>query len=102
VHEGGGLMKRTIDDMIDFFLFEKGKGILVNDISMKAVILDAIEKINEDADKIIHCKIEIKTGDNVEYIGQKYLITSQIDKNSNSYSAKIKQCNHKVALFAEA
>ncbi|HEY5585468.1 MAG TPA: hypothetical protein VIK78_13405 [Ruminiclostridium sp.] len=91
-------MKRTIDDMINFFLFEKGKDILVNDISMKAVILDADEKINEDADKIIHCKIEIKTGDKVEYIGQKYLITSQIDKNSNSYSAKIKQCNHKVAF----
>ena len=91
-------MEKTIDGMIDFFIFEKGEEILVNSISTNAVILDAVEKINEDADKIIHCKIEIKTGDVIEYIGQKYLITSQIDKNSNSYSAKIKQCNYKIAF----
>jgi len=91
-------MKRTIDEMIDFFLFEKGEDVLLNNIAYKAVVLDANEKINRDNDKIIHCKVEIKTGDIVEYDGRKYIITSQIDNNQNSFCGRMKQCNYRIAF----
>lgn len=91
-------MQNTVDNKIDFFLFEKGEDIKINGVLQRAMLLDAVDKINEDADKIIHCKAIIKTGDVIEYIEQKYLITSQIDINTNSYSAKIKQCNYKIAF----
>jgi len=91
-------MKKTIDEMIDFFLFEKGEDVLLNNIGYKAVVLDANEKINRDNDKIIHCKVEIKTGDIVEYEGRKYIITSQIDNNQNSFCGRMKQCNYSIAF----
>jgi len=91
-------MKRTIDEMIDFFLFEKGEDVLLNNIGYKAVVLDANEKINRDNDKIIHCKVEIKTGDIVEYYGRKYILTSQIDNNTNSFCGRMKQCNYSIAF----
>ncbi len=96
--QGGGLMEKTIDEMIDFFLFEKGEEILVNDISIKAVMLDAIEKISEYEEKIIICKYEIKTGDIIEYRNSKYIIESQIVKNQNSYTARMRKCEYKVAF----
>lgn len=91
-------MKKTIDEMIDFFLFEKGEDVLLNNIGYKAVVLDANEKINRDNDKIIHCKVEIKTGDIVDYDGRKYIITSQIDNNPNSFCGRMKQCNYSIAF----
>ncbi len=91
-------MERTIDEMIDFFLFEKGEDVLVNNIGSKAVIIDATDRINIDADKIIHTKVEIKTGDIVEYNSRKYIITSQIDKDPNSYCGRMKQCNYRIAF----
>lgn len=91
-------MERTIDEMIDFFLFEKGEDVLVNSIGSKAVIIDATDRINIDADKIIHTKAEIKTGDIVEYNTRKYIITSQIDKDPNSYCGRMKQCNYRIAF----
>jgi hypothetical protein len=94
-------MERTIDEMIDFFLFEMGEDILLNNIAYKAVVIDETDKINIDADKIIHCKVEIKTGDIVEYNSRKYIITSQIDKNQNSFCARMKQCNYSIAFNFE-
>src|SRR5665647_2358982 len=91
-------MQRNIDEMIDFFLFEKGEDIKINGVLQRALVLDANDKIIQDADKIIHCKVEIKSGDIIEYMDQKYLITSQVDKNTNSYCAKMKQCNYKIAF----
>lgn len=91
-------MERTIDEMIDFFLFEKGEDVLINNIGYKAVLLDATDRINIDADKIIYCKAEIKTGDLVDYIGRKYIITSQIDKNPNSFCGRMKQSNYRIAF----
>ena len=64
-------MQRSIDEMIDFFLFEKGDDIKINGVLQRALVLDATDKINQDADKIILCKAEIKTGDVIEYIGLK-------------------------------
>lgn len=91
-------MERSIDEMIDFFLFEKGEDVLVNNIGSNAVIIDATDRINIDADKIIHTKVEIKTGDIVEYNGRKYIITSQIDKGENSFCGRMKQCNYRIAF----
>jgi hypothetical protein len=61
-------------------------------------VLDATEKINRDNDKIMHCKVEIKTGDIVEYYGRKYILTSQIDNNTNSFCGRMKQCNYSIAF----
>ena len=91
-------MEKTIDEMIDFFLFENGEDILVNEISSRAVVLDAVEKINEYDDKIVHIKEEVKSGDVITYKGLKHLITSQIDKNKNSYCARMRRCNHRIAF----
>ena len=91
-------MERTIDSMIDFFLYEMGEDIRINGEQQKALVLDAVDKINQYDDKIIHTIVEIKTGDIIQYKGLKYLITSQIDKNSNSYCARIKQCNYRIAF----
>lgn len=92
------IMTKEIDDMIDFLLFEKGVNIKANCISEKALILDATDKINQDADKFVHCKFEIKTGDIIEFNERKHIITSQIIKNSNSYCAKLKQCTYNIAF----
>lgn len=91
-------MNSTIDEMIDFLLFEKGENIQINSVSQKAFILEAAEKINQDADKYIHCKFEIKTGDIIDYRNKKYIISSQIIKSTNSYSAKLKQCTYSIAF----
>lgn len=65
---------------------------------MKAVILNAVEKISEYEEKIICIKYEIKTGDIIEYRNGKYIIESQIVKNTNSYTAKMRKCEYKVAF----
>jgi len=94
----GGLMNGTIDDLIDFLLFEKGKDIKVNGVSQRAIITEANEKIAQNADKYIHCKFTIQTGDIIEYDNKKYIITSQIIKSTNSYCARLEQCTYNIAF----
>ena len=89
---------RNIDEMIDFFLYEKGETIEINGVAQIALIIDAVEKLNYYDDKIIRTKVEIKTGDIVEYNNLKYLIISQIDKEENSYRSRIRKCSYKMAF----
>lgn len=89
---------KDIDGMIDFFLFEKGESIKINGIEQRALIIDAQDKLTFYDDKIIRCKCQIKTGDIVEYNNLKYLVISQIDKEENSFRARIRKCSYQVAF----
>ncbi|HZK70995.1 MAG TPA: hypothetical protein VFD03_05675, partial [Clostridia bacterium] len=89
---------KDIDEMMDFFLYEKGESILVNGVEQIALIIDAVDKLTYYDDKIIRCKCQVKTGDIIEYNNLKYIIISQIDKNVNSYKAKIRKCNYSIAF----
>ncbi|OCZ53378.1 Ig-like domain-containing protein, partial [Dehalobacter sp. TeCB1] len=89
---------QDIDEMIDFFLYEKGESIKVNGAEQIALIIDAVDKPTYYDDKIIRCKCQIKTGDIVEYNNLKYILISQIDKEENSYRARIRKCSYRVAF----
>jgi hypothetical protein len=89
---------QDIDGMIDFFLYEKGENIKINGVMQTALIIDVTEKLSYYDDKIIRSISEIKTGDMVEYNSFKYFIISQIDKEENSYRARIRKCSYKIAF----
>ena len=89
---------QDIDAMIDFFLYEKGENIKINGADQVALIIDTVDKITYYDDKIIRCKCQLKTGDMVEYNNFKYIIISQIDKEENSYRARIRKCSYKIAI----
>lgn len=89
---------QDIDEMIDFFLYEKGESIKVNGTEQTALVVDAVDKPTFYDDKIIRCKCQIKTGDIVEYNNLKYILISQIDKEENSYRARIRKCSYRVAF----
>src|SRR5665648_1109316 len=89
---------KDIDEMMDFFLYEKGESILVNGVEQIALVIDTVEKLSYYDDKIIRCKFQVKTGDIIEYNNLKYIIISQIDKNANSYKARIRKCNYSIAF----
>lgn len=91
-------MTRSVDAMIDFFLREKGEAILRNGLPETALIMDATEKIQYEDDKLIRTAVEIRTGDLIEYRYEKYLITSQIDKNENSYRGRMRKCSYSIAF----
>lgn len=87
-----------IDDMIDFFLYEKGESIKINGTGEVALIMDAADKLTYYDDKIIRCKCQIRTGDIVEYNNLKYMIISQIDREENSYRARMRKCSCRIAF----
>lgn len=89
---------QDIDTMIEFFLYEKGESIKINGADHVALIVDVVDKITYYDDKIIRCKCQIKTGDIVEYNNLKYIIISQIDKEENSYRARIRKCSYRIAF----
>ncbi|HHX22645.1 MAG TPA: hypothetical protein GX723_01285 [Thermoanaerobacterales bacterium] len=91
-------MMQDIDEMIDFFLYEKGEYIKINGVDQIGIIMDAVDKLTYYDDKIIRCKCQIKTGDIVEYNNLKYIIISQIDKEENSFKARIRKCSYRIAF----
>jgi len=84
--------------MIDFFLYEKGEGIMLNGAEQVALVMDAVDKLTYYDDKLIRCKCQLKTGDIVEYNNLKYIIISQIDKDENSYRARIRKSSYRIAF----
>jgi len=84
--------------MIDFFLYEKGAGIMLNGAEQVALVMDAVDKLTYYDDKLIRCKCQIKTGDIVEYINSKYIISSQIDNEENSYRARMRKSSYRIAF----
>ena len=84
--------------MIDFFLYEKGKIIKVNETEQIALMIDVVDKLTYYDDKLIRCKCQIKTGDIIEYNNLEYIIISQIDKEENSYRARMRKSSYRIAF----
>lgn len=91
-------MARSIDEMIDFFLDEKGETIQINKVEQIGLVSDHGDKINYYDDKIIRTAVEIKTGNLINYQDINYMIISQIDQNKHSYTGKMRRCNYQVAF----
>ncbi len=91
-------MTQEIDRMLDFFLYEKGESITANGTEHIALIIDAVEKPTYYDDKIIRIKAAINTGDIIEYNGLTYLVISQVDKEKNSYRARMRKCSYSIAF----
>jgi len=88
----------TIDELMDFFLFDRGEVIEINQVTTAAMVLDDTERIGEYQDKIILSKQELKRGDLIRYRGEPYLLFFPVDHKKNSYIGRIRECNHKIAF----
>jgi hypothetical protein len=91
-------MTQSLDAMIDFFLREKGESIQLNGVQQIALVMDATDHIQYEDDKLIRMTTEIKTGDLIVYLNERYLIISQIDHNDHSYRGRMRKCNYLIAF----
>lgn len=91
-------MTRSIETMMDFFLREKGELIHLNGVQQIALIRDAVDKIQAADEKIIRVATPIHTGDFIDYRAERYLITSEIDQNVQSYRGRMRKCNSNIAF----
>lgn len=83
---------QRVDELIDFFLYEWGEAIIINDIHTVAVVLDADNRIGEYDDKLVMVKPKCKQGDIVTYKEKKYLIFFPVDHNTNTFVGRIRSC----------
>ncbi len=94
-------MKR-IDDFIDFFLHEKGETVQINGASCAALLCaTASGSAYYTDDRIIRTKQAIATGDVVTWQEKAWLIISQVTKETHSYKAKMRQCNHETKFILD-
>ncbi|NHN34836.1 Ig-like domain-containing protein [Paenibacillus agricola] len=91
-------MTRSIETMMDFFLREKGELIHINGVQQRALIRDAVDKIQASNEKIIRATTLLHTGNFIDYRNERYLITSEIDHNEQSYRSRIRKCNYSIAF----
>ncbi|AIQ11368.1 Ig-like domain-containing protein [Paenibacillus durus] len=91
-------MTRSINLMLDFFLREKGQPIHLNGVLQNVIIREAVDKIQATDEKIVRAATPIYTGDLVDYQNERYLITSEIDQNDQSYRGRMRKCNYAIAF----
>lgn len=91
-------MTRSLEPMLDFFLREKGELVHINSVKQLALIRDATDTIQMTDEKIIRAATPLHTGDIVDYRYERYLITSQVDRNEQSCRGRMKKCNQRLAL----
>ncbi|MNW44108.1 Bacterial Ig-like domain (group 2) [compost metagenome] len=91
-------MTRSLEPMLDFFLREKGELVHINSVKQLALIWDATDTIQMTDEKIIRAATPLHTGDIVDYRYERYLITSQVDRNEQSCRGRMKKCNQRLAL----
>ncbi|MCF2717464.1 Ig-like domain-containing protein [Paenibacillus sp. UKAQ_18] len=91
-------MTRSLEPMIDFFLREKGELVHINGVRQLGLIRDATNNIQNTDEKVIHAATPLHTGDIVDYRYERYLITSQVDRNEQSCRGRMKKCNQRLAL----
>ncbi len=84
--------------MIDFFLREKGELVHIKGVRQLGLIQDATNNIQMTDEKIIRAATPLHTGDSVDYRDERYLITSQVDRNEQSCRGRMKKCNQRLAL----
>ena len=90
---------QRVDELFDFFLYEWGESIKINDTSAVAVIVSPDNTIGEYDDKLIMVKAECKIGDIVTYQEKKHLIFYPVEHHTNSYVGRIRSCNqHLITL----
>lgn len=87
------------EDNIDFFINEFGENIEHNGIIKTAIIKDAVENINFYDEKIIICTFPISTGNVVKYKNDTYFINSEIDKNEDTFKARLKRSNYIIKFI---
>ncbi|MDY8025232.1 hypothetical protein [Paenibacillus polymyxa] len=91
-------MTRSLEPMIDFFLREKGELVHIKGVRQLGLIQDATNNIQMTDEKIIRAATPLHTGDSVDYRDERYLITSQVDRNEQSCRGRMKKCNQRLAL----
>lgn len=91
-------MVQNIDLKMDFFLREKGELIHINGMQQIALIRNAVDKIQATDEKIVRTATPIYTGDYIDYQNERYLITSEIDHNDQSYRGRMRKCNYNIAF----
>ncbi len=84
--------------MMGFFLREKGELVHINGVRQLALIRDAANNIQNTDEKIIRAATPLHTGDIVDYRYERYLITSQVDRNEQSCRGRMRKCNQRLAL----
>lgn len=89
---------QRVDELIDFFLYEWGESIKINDTSTVAVIVSPDSTIGEYDDKLIMVKAECRIGDIVTYQEKKHLIFYPVEYHTNSYVGRIRSCNQHIAF----
>ncbi len=85
---------RKIDKFLPFLLLEKGENITGNSVPMKAIISDERSQSNFNDDKFIRTIESIKTGDKIEYQGNKWLVINETVESQTSYKGKIRRFNY--------
>jgi hypothetical protein len=88
-----------LENNIDFFINEFGENIEHNGIVKTAIIKDALENINFYNDKLIICTFPISAGNIVKYKNDTYFINSEIDKNENTFKARLKKSNYIIKFM---
>lgn len=88
----------AIDELIDFFLYERGEEIAINDTTTAAVVTEAEMQVGLYDDKIIICKNELKRGDVINYAGKSRLIYYPVDHRNQSYAGRARECNQRIAF----
>ena len=88
----------TIDELIDFFLYERGEEIAINNVTTAAVVMEAEAQIGPYDDKIIIAKNELKRGDLITYEQKTRLIYYPVDHRTKSYAGRARECNQKIAF----
>ncbi|WP_149096239.1 Ig-like domain-containing protein [Paenibacillus terrae] len=91
-------MTRSLEPMMGFFLREKGELVHINGVRQLALIRDAANNIQNTDEKIIRAATPLHTGDIVDYRYERYLITSQVDRNEQSCRGRMRKCNQRLAL----
>ncbi|MFL0194821.1 hypothetical protein ACJDU8_04425 [Clostridium sp. WILCCON 0269] len=90
-----------IDKFWNFFKFEKGEPVKINNMDNTAVISSASENQDYYDDLYIRTDANIQTGDIVEYENKKWFVISQENKESISYKAKIRRSNYRIKVVID-
>ncbi len=88
----------TIDELIDFFLYERGEEIKINNVATAAVVVEVESQVGPYDDKIIISKNELKRGDLILCQEKKRLLYYPVDHRTQSYSGRARECNQKIAF----
>ena len=91
-------MTKQVDQMLDFFLTEKGETVIHNGFEKVALITDVTDHINYFNDKYIRSDFELHAGDVIEYQGNTYILMSQVNKDHHSYHGKLRKVNYRIKI----